>query len=261
MDTRPIGFFDSGLGGLSVLKSTLALLPREDYIYFGDNLNAPYGDKSIQEITRLTLEGADLLISYGVKAIVLACNTATGSCINQIRERLSLPVISVEPAIKPACESPEEGQVLMLATAATVRLPRYRALVSRMPDPARVISIPCPGLVDRIEQGLFNPSDYEDILERHLKQCHGLAVSGIVLGCTHYPFIGDIIQAYAQRHFSGSCTLYDGSEGTARQLERVLMKKGLDNGNGRGEVTFLTSGDRDRCLPLYETFMKKQLIL
>lgn len=255
MDLRPIGFFDSGLGGVSVLRSALNVLPNENYIYFGDNGNAPYGDKSAGEITRLTFDGAHLLVSRGVKAIVLACNTATGTCINKIRSELSVPVVSIEPAIKPACESRNEGDVLMLATAATVKLTRYQALVKRMPNPSRVLSVPCPGLVDRIEKGIFSDDAFDDLLEGYLAPYEGRTISGIVLGCTHYPFIKGAIARYAKAHFSGACTLFDGSDGTARQLKRVLAARGLGSKEGAGSVEFLTSGNRERLAPLYEKLL------
>jgi len=133
--------------------------------------------------------------------------------------------------------------------------------VNRMPEPKRVISIPCPGFVDRIEAGKFDRADYEAIFQQHLAPYHGLAVSGIVLGCTHFPFIGHLIRSYALEHFTGSCTLYDGSVGTARQLERVLARRGLMNGSGSGNVTFLTSGDLKTYMPLYEALMKQTLTI
>lgn len=255
MDQRPIGFFDSGLGGISVLKSALKLLPQENYVYYGDNANAPYGDKAITEITQLTLNAAQFLISKNVKTIVLACNTATGSCISRIRSELSIPVVSVEPAIKPACESADKGKVLMLATRATVRLPRYQALVRRMPDPDRVISVACPGLVDRIEQGIFSDDAFEDLLDQYLARFRGMNISGVVLGCTHYPFIRGAICRYAHRNFSGACTIYDGSEGTARQLKRVLTAKDLLNPSGSSNVDFFTSGNKAQYTPLFQTFV------
>ena len=189
MDTRPIGFFDSGLGGVSVLRSARRLLPRENYVYFGDNRNAPYGDRTEEDITRLTMACAHRLVREGAKAIVVACNTATATCISAIREELDVPVVSVEPAIKPACAAPGGGKVLMLATLATTRLERYLRLQARMPDPARVLNVPCPGLVDRIEQGVFGDDAFDDLLDRYLSPYWGMEVDGVVLGCTHYPFI------------------------------------------------------------------------
>ena len=151
----PIGVFDSGLGGASVLREALRLLPTENYIYYGDNAHAPCGDRPEAEITALTLACIHKLVDMGCKAILVACNTATANCIDAIRQELNVPVVSVEPAIRPACMAPGNGKVLMMATLATTRLERYLALQARMPDPNRVINIPCPGIVDRVEAGRF----------------------------------------------------------------------------------------------------------
>ncbi len=257
MDIRPVGVFDSGLGGISVLNAAVRLLPTEDFVYFGDNANAPYGDRPEEEITRLTFACADALVSRGVKALLLACNTATGTCIKDIREKLSIPVVSIEPAIKPACAAADGGSVLMLATLATTRLVRYQSLVSRMPDPARVVSVACPGLVDRIERGIFAADAFDDLFDRYLAPYHGMTVSGIVLGCTHFPFIREAIETYAHRHFRGACRLYDGAEATARQLGRVLKENRLANDSGSGRVTFLTSGDPAVYGPLFRMLRER----
>lgn len=252
-----MGFFDSGLGGISVLRSALRLLPEETYIYYGDSKNAPYGDRTEEEITRLTMACAHALVERGVKAMVIACNTATATCISAIRRELSLPVVSVEPAIKPACAAPGTGKVLMMATLATTRLQRYLDLQNRMPDPNRVINVPCPGLADRIEGGVFAADAFDDLLDRYLSPYWGTEVDGIVLGCTHYPFIKGAIARYAGAHFAGPCRLYDGNDATVRHLGDVLREKGMENAGGRGEVTFLTSGDPARVTPVFEMLLAR----
>lgn len=255
MDTRPIGMFDSGLGGISVLRAARKELPSENFIFYGDNQNAPYGDKSEARITELTFVCANSLVARGVKAIVVACNTATGTCIQQIRQKLDVPVISVEPAIKPACMAPGSGKVLMMATLATTKLSRYLALQSRMPDPDRVINVACSGLVDRIEQGVFADDAFDDLFDRFFSPYHGMEIDGIVLGCTHYPFIRGAISRYADLHFAGRCQIYDGNAGTARQLRRVLQKNELLHPAGTGHVDFMTSGDLSREIPLFELLL------
>lgn len=258
MDERPVGFFDSGLGGASVLKSALRLLPNETYLYYGDNLNAPYGDRAKADITRLTLASVHKLKCAGVKALVVACNTATATCIRMIRKELDIPVVSVEPAIKPACAAPGSGRVLMMATRATTRLARYLALQSRMPDPARVVNVPCPGLVERIEAGIFAPDAFDDLLDGYLSPYWGMEVDGIVLGCTHYVFIREAIARYAAQHFSGPARLYDGNDATAQQLFHVLAAQDLLSGASSGAVTFLTSGDPAVFGPLFERLMARE---
>lgn len=258
MDFRPIGFFDSGLGGASVLKEALSLLPDENYIYYGDDGNAPYGDRSAADIERLTLACMDRLAGLGVKAIVVACNTATATCIGEVRQHLSIPVVSVEPAVKPACELIGTGKVLMLATAATTRLKRYRSLVRRMPEPERVISVACPGLVERIERGLLKTGDFDDLLDAYLSFMHGEKVDAIVLGCTHYIFIKEAISVYAKAHFSGECRLFDGNAATVRQLGRVLEAGGLVSGRGSAAVEYHTSGDKARLEPLFNALISRE---
>lgn len=256
MPDRPIGVFDSGLGGASVLREALKQLPNENYIYYGDNANAPYGDRTEDEITALTFQSAHHLSDMGVKAIVLACNTATATCINQIRSEFSLPVISIEPAIKPACSLPGNGKVLMMATKATTRLERYLRLRERMPDPDRVINVPCPGIVERIESGRLGADDYDDLFEEYFRPYKGMEVDAIVLGCTHYIFIKDAFRRNAAMHLKGKCQLVDGNEGTVRQLDRVLTQLGIKNSNGSSNVTFCTSGDMERLKPIFDMLIK-----
>jgi len=258
MANRPVGFFDSGLGGASVLREALRLLPNENYIYYGDNANAPYGDRTEDEITALTFRCAHRLVDMGVKAIVLACNTATATCINQIRSEFSIPVISIEPAIKPACSLPGTGKVLMMATKATTHLERYLRLRQRMPDPERVINIPCPGIVERIESGRLGAEDYDDLFADYLAPYKGMEVDAIVLGCTHYIFIKDAFRRNAKLHLTGNCQLIDGNEGTVRQLGRVLDARGLVNNKGSGSVTFCTSGDRERLKPIFDMLINRK---
>ena len=258
-DQRPIGVFDSGFGGASTLRNALLELPDERFIYFGDNANAPYGDKTEEEILLLAENAADLLVHKGVKALVVACNTATSAAINALRRKLDVPVVSVEPAIKPACMTQGEGKVLMLATVATTGLARYRALRERMPDPERVIDVGCSGLVERIEAGLVGEEDFDDILYEKLSPYEGMTVDGIVLGCTHYPFIAPAIRRYASAHFTGERRLYDGNAGTARQLKRVIDSRRLNARPGSvwdERVKFLTSGDRDKCEAIFRRLLE-----
>ncbi|MEG1524342.1 MAG: glutamate racemase [Clostridia bacterium] len=257
MDTRPIGFLDSGLGGISVLRSAVRQLPHEDYLYYGDNGNAPYGDKAEAEITRLTLICARALVQRNVKAIVLACNTATATCIETMRDELDLPVVSVEPAIKPACSVPGNGRILMMATLATTHLKRYLDLQSRMPDPSRVINVPCPGLVDRIEQGIFRADAFDDLLNRYLYAYSGIQIDGIVLGCTHYIFVKQAIARYAKLHFKGPCRIYDGNDATALQLDHILQSQHLQNDRGSGKVVFLTSGEAAHYQPIFNLLFQQ----
>ena len=259
-DERPVGIFDSGFGGASTLRSILKELPYERFIYYGDNKNAPYGDKPEEEILRLSEAAADFLLHKGVKSLVVACNTATSASIKALRQKLDVPVVSVEPAIKPACETAGEGKILMLATVATTKLSRYRALQQRMPDPSRVINVGCSGLVERIEAGLTDYENLADVLENKLAPFEGMEIDGIVLGCTHYPLIAPVFARYAEEHFSGPRRLYDGNEGTARQLRRILARGGLLNEAGPGCVELETSGTA-RDLALMRKMLKTRNLM
>ena len=260
MDTRPVGIFDSGMGGVSLLRDARLLLPNENFIFYEDNKNAPYGDRTEAEILALTAAAADYLLEHGVKALVLACNTATSASINILRRKLAVPVVSVEPAIKPACESAGEGKVFMLATAATTRLARYRALLERMPDPSRVVNIGLSGMVARVERGITETGAFDDILDAYLEPYFGEIADSIVLGCTHYVFVGEAIRTYFLRHFKGECRLYDGNRATARQLVRVLGELDLLNPFGSGEVIFSTSGNRAELEPIFDGFINAPIV-
>lgn len=251
MDTNSIGIFDSGMGGVSLLRNAIRMLPNENYIFYGDNANAPYGDRSEDDILRLTSNAADFLLGQGVKALVLACNTATSASISVLRQKLDVPVVSIEPSIKPACLEAGDGKVLMLATVATTKLSRYNALKARMPDPDRVISVGCSGIVDRIERGIIDEDAFDDILHECLARYEGMKFDSIVLGCTHFVFICDAIERYAKKHFTGACRLWDGNEATVRQLGRVLEQCGLINCCGSAQAKFYTSGDYDKLYPLF----------
>lgn len=256
----PVGVFDSGIGGISVLREAARLLPHESFLYYGDNANAPYGVRSADEITALTLAALRFLVSLGVKALVIACNTATATCIDTIRNEFPLPVISTEPAITPAAKLPGSGKILMLATPATVQLKRYLSLQNRMPDPKRIVNVPCPGFVERIEQGAADADAFDDILDRCLSPWHNKKIDGIVLGCTHFVFMRNAIIRYANAHFVGPTAVFDGCKATALQLERVLHARGiLAPAEGEGRTVFLTSGDASRFDPLFhKLFTQKE---
>ncbi len=245
MDDRAVGFFDSGFGGVSVLKEAIKALPGEDFIYYGDHANMPYGDKSPEEARALSVAGVKRLYAHSVKALVVACNTATNAAIGDIRASLSIPVVGMVPAVRPACQT-EEGRVLVLATKGTIEQPRYKALVEREDPSGRVISVPCPGLADKIEWLAERPERIErsgeEAISEYLEEFHGTRVGAIVLGCTHYVFLRRQLQAYADKYFPGA-RLFDGNEGAARQLKRVLRENGLEAIREKGSVVFDTSGD------------------
>lgn len=257
-DRRPVGIFDSGVGGISVLKVARELLPNENFIYYGDNGNAPYGTKPENEIKRLAFNCADFLVQKGVKALVVACNTATSAAIRDIREQLNLPVISMEPAIKPALAAAKGGKVIMMATPMTCSLERYLLLLDALNGQDKVLNVGCYGLVERIEEGDFTPGRFDDLLKQVLGPYDGERIDAIVLGCTHYPFIERDIAQYAKKHFTGRCRIFDGNGGTVRQLGKVLSQNGLESDSAGGNVELYTSGDPAKTLPILEKLLRSQ---
>ena len=236
---QPIGVSDSGLGGISVLRACVALLPQENFLFFGDSANAPYGEKSLDQVRRLTVAAADRLLAQHVKAIVVACNTATSAAIGLLRQtHPELPIIGIEPAVKPAAQAVGSSSVIVMATPLTIREDKYQKLAAAFCHEANVISLPCKGLAEMVEQGIFDGPVLDAYLQELLLPFRYCNVDYIVLGCTHYPFVRQAIA----RNFGRPVSIIDGSEGTARQLRRQLEKAGLlTTRTSQGTVTFQNS--------------------
>lgn len=243
-----IGFFDSGVGGISVLREAIALMPNENYIYFGDSLNAPYGIKSPEEVKRLSFNVIDKLISMDVKAIVVACNTATSIVIDDLREKyMDLPIIGIEPALKPAVENYGDGIIVIMATPMTLAENKFSILRERYSKTAHIIPMPCDGLVEIIESGNTRGSIIEDYLNDKFKDVSKEQVSAVVLGCTHYPFIKEALLNVINKDVS----IIDGSKGTVRQLKRMLKAKNLlNNSESKGSIKILNSKNEERLIEL-----------
>jgi glutamate racemase len=242
---KPVGFFDSGVGGISVLKTAYKLMPDENYIYYGDNANAPYGEKSEDEIKSLSLAAGRFLFDKGVKAIVIACNTATSAAVKRMRDEFNIPVISMEPAVKPALGALKGGKVLVLATSATVSQQRYLSLLDRLNAKDCTINVGCNGLVEMIESAHTSESEIHEYLSRRLSHIKDEKIDAVVIGCTHYSFISNEIKSYIDKAYSTDCSVFDGKEGTAAQLRRILDENGLRCAKpGQGTVEFYSSGDQ-----------------
>lgn len=223
MVDAPIAVFDSGLGGISVLRELRALMPEENYLYFGDSANAPYGVRSLEDVRILTVNAISNLYDRGIKAAVIACNTATSAAIIPLRERFAdIPVIGMEPALKPAVlEHPHEC-VLVLATALTLREEKFSHLMERYDDRAEVVALPCPELVEFVERGELDSPALDAYLQERLGPWRERA-DAAVLGCTHFPFL----RAAIGRALRPDAVLYDGGAGTARQTQRQLELRNL----------------------------------
>ncbi|HDR9089862.1 TPA: glutamate racemase [Burkholderia vietnamiensis] len=221
--TAPIGIFDSGLGGLSVLRAVRAQLPGESFVYVADSRHAPYGPRDEAFITERTLAICEWLARDGAKALVVACNTATARAIAAVRERLSIPLVGVEPGIKPAAAVSATGVAGVLATQSTLNSPRFQALLDRYGAGRRFICQPGHGLVEAIERGDTNSPALRALLERYLQPMIDAGADTLVLGCTHYPFFTAAIRDLV----GDRLTIVDTNDAIARQLARVLDERGL----------------------------------
>ena len=238
----PIGVFDSGLGGISVLKELMALMPDEHFLYFGDSANAPYGTRTTEEVRILTMNAAAMLYERGIKALVVACNTATAAAITQLREEYpDLIVVGIEPALKMATDRFPRGHVGIMATQVTLREEKLEHLVGRFPD-AIVEKIPAPGLVELVEQGKTDGEETEELLQKILSPYVG-QLDAIVLGCTHYPFVKKTVQ----KILGDDVRVLDGGAGTARQTCRLLEEKNLCR-TGKGSLKMENSSGKQELL-------------
>lgn len=240
LKSQPIGVFDSGVGGISVLKHIRALLPHEDLLYIADSKHAPYGNKPPEFICERTFTLADFLISQGAKALVVACNTATAAAIEDLRKEFSVPIIGMEPAVKPAAAATKTGVVGVLATVGTLKSAQFAALLESYGQGVTVVTEGCPGLVECIERGELATAETRSLLESYLKPLLDARADTIVLGCTHYPFVRPLIEEIVGKEI----TLIDTGAAVARQLQKRLAEQNLLVEVGElGSVTFWTNSE------------------
>ena len=243
-----VGVFDSGLGGVSVLKELKRLMPNENFIYYGDTANAPYGVKSVSDVRKLTFAVYENLRRTGaLKAFVIACNTATSAAVAALREAYPEDIIiGVEPALKPAVLSSAYPTVAVLATPLTLKEEKFALLLKKYENEAEVIPFACPGLVEFVERGEVSGEALHAFLSELLAPLKDRGLDAVVLGCTHYPFVAEEISSILGK----DVLIFDGSEGTARETKRRLEMAGLLNGqNGIGSVTFMDSSYPDIMNP------------
>lgn len=238
----PIGVFDSGVGGVSVLREIVRLMPNENYIYLGDSKNAPYGTKSHEEIFLHACDCAEYLVDKGIKALVIACNTATSVCIDALRQKYPhIPVVGIEPALKPAVKAKECSTVVVMATPLTLKETKFAKLFKDYESEANIIPLPCPGLMELVESGCTHGEKAETFLRGCFAEIDTASVDAVVLGCTHYPFVRDAIEAIVP-----NARIFDGGEGTARQVKRLLEANGnLTDSRETGTVVFENTLESD----------------
>ena len=233
---QPIGVMDSGVGGISVLKELVKVMPQEDFIYYGDSKNAPYGTKTLEEVRSLVFAVAEDLLDRGAKGLVVACNTATSAAVRKLRETYpDLPIVGIEPAVKPAVNFMEHPRVLVMATPMTVREEKLHLLIEQYTDVAEILPLACPGLMNFVEQGDLGSDALLRYLEELLYDYKKHPVDAVVLGCTHYPFVKDAIK----KVLGDNVAVFDGGEGTAREMRRRVAEAGLlEEESRQGSVVF-----------------------
>lgn len=238
MKDLPIAVFDSGLGGLSVLRELVRQMPQENFLYFGDSANAPYGSRGTEEIRMLTLQSARRFFAQGCKALVVACNTATSAAISDLREQYpDKIIIGIEPALKLAVEKHPHGKILVMATEATLREKKFAALMEKYADDCEIYKCPCPALVEFVERGELQGAALNACLREELGSFLVPSPDAVVLGCTHFPFLKRAI-----REVVGSVPeLLDGSDGTAKETKRRLSDAGLLRTGTQGSISLRNS--------------------
>jgi glutamate racemase len=258
----PIGVFDSGVGGISTLRTLAKMLPLEDFIFYGDSANAPYGEKTSEQVYELTQHAVEQLRARNVKAIVIACNTATSAAKPELMKRYpDIPFLGIEPALKLAVDSGKKN-ILVLATPLTLSLDKFRRQVARFSDQATIHPLPCPGLAALIERGPAGLPSIEHYLDELFKPLHDTEkpLDGVVLGCTHYPFIADVIE----KHLGSHAEMFTGFEGLGRYLTKQLADRGLLRTQTSGgplaptqQVEFLSSNNTAEELSLYRSLFER----
>ena len=239
-NNAPIGVFDSGVGGISVLRHIHAALPNESLVYCADSRFAPYGSKSPQAIRGRALYLTDFLLDQGVKALVIACNTATAAAVAQLRERYELPIVGMEPAVKPAAAATKTGVVGVLATSGTLASAQFAALLESYGRHITVVTEACHSLVECIERGELDGGETRRLLALYVSPLLQAGADTIVLGCTHYPFVRSLIEELV----GPDVTLIDTGAAVARQLQKRLDGAALQAApGGQGRVRFWSNGE------------------
>lgn len=238
VESVKIAVFDSGIGGMTVLHQAMKLLPDEDYIFYADTAHVPYGEKTKEDVKKYVLEAADFLAAQNLKALVIACNTATSVAIEDLRQKFSFPILGIEPAVKPAVQQSEKKRkkVLVMATRLTLKEVKFHQLVERIDKHDIVDGLALPGLVEFAEKFIFSEEQVLPYLEEQLEPFDLKEYGTVVLGCTHFPFFKDSVR----KLFPKETDIIDGGIGTARNLKRILGER-HQIGDGTGTLSYYKS--------------------
>jgi glutamate racemase len=243
-----IGIFDSGVGGLSVMTEVVRQLPREDVLYFADTVHCPYGRRTHSEIQALSQGVAAFLLAQGAHIVVVACNTASAAALSHLRGQFDVPIVGMEPAVKPAAQRTDTRVVGVMATEATFQGALFASLVERFASGVQVLTRSCPGLVEQVESGQITAPSTKQMLEIYLRPLLQAGVDSLVLGCTHYPFLRPLVEEIAGE----GVEVIDPSPAVARQTARVLRRQGLLRESRLGQHTFYTTGNPQAFARLLE---------
>jgi len=239
MNNSPIGIFDSGIGGITIFNSIKKLLPNEDIIYFSDNLNSPYGNKSIETIKKISFNNTQWLLDNGCKLIVVACNTATTNSISDLRNKFNIPFVGIEPAIKPAAMKTKTGKIGVLATKGTLSSDLFNTTSIDYASNIEILEKNGDGLVELIENGIFEGIEIENLLHKHLDFMINKKIDHLVLGCTHYPFLIKVLSEL----LPSSIKIIDSGEAVAKQTKSLLINNKIENKSSQGKYSFYYNGD------------------
>ena len=254
--TAPIGVFDSGVGGLTVARAIIDQLPGESILYVGDTARGPYGPRPLAEVREYALEIMDKLVTAGVKAIVIACNTASSAMLRDARERYSIPVIEViQPAVRRAVSASKSGRIGVIGTNATIDSGAYLDAFAAAPH-LQITSQACPQFVEYVERGETSGAAITKIAQDYLKPLQDKNIDTLVLGCTHYPLLTGVI-SYVM---GNDVTLVSSAEETAKDLYRILVEKNLLNNSGKPEYKFVSTGDSDSFAKLARRFLGPEVV-
>ncbi|MGL4651936.1 glutamate racemase [Cetobacterium sp.] len=249
---RKIGVFDSGVGGVSVLKEVLKEFPTDDIIYFGDSLHAPYGEKEVEEIRSLCLKVSDFLVyEKKVDALVIACNTATGAAIHIMEKRYKIPVVGVvQSGSVEGVKNTKNKMVGVIATPATIKMDIYRKAINKIDSSIKIYSVKCPLFVEMIEKGWEDNLESDNLVQSYLSELHP-DIDTLILGCTHYP----LIRKYIARHFKGE--IVDPAKETAKTLKKII---GESQNLEKPSLKFYVSGDPYKFKKVAQEFLGREIV-
>jgi len=256
-DGRPIGIFDSGVGGLTVARQVRKILPREDVVYFGDTARVPYGTKSKETVTKFSVENVEFLMRHNVKLVIVACNTASSLSLTFLRRCFKVPILGViEPGAKAAAGSSRSGRIGVIGTNATIQSGAYEKALKKMSRRLQVSSASCPLFVPLVEEGWLDNAVARAVIATYLASIRARRVDTLVLGCTHYPLLKKAIGTYMGR----PVMLVDSAEEVAREAKVILSANGLLNASrARGSERYFVSDEPSRFVKLARRFLNRQV--